>query len=68
MILARSASRWLDLGRLVINVSFSFSAGSKQSLLQVFLLALPFVSSTTPFYNVFISQYPSLMSQKYIVK
>ena len=27
MILARSASRWLDLGRFAIKVSFSFSAG-----------------------------------------
>ena len=27
MILPRSASRWLDLGRLAINVSFSLSAG-----------------------------------------
>jgi MbtH-like protein len=26
IILARSASRWLDLGRLAINLSFSFSA------------------------------------------
>jgi pimeloyl-ACP methyl ester carboxylesterase len=27
MIIARSASRWLDLGRLAIKISFSFSAG-----------------------------------------
>ena len=29
MILARNASRWLDLGRLAIKVSFSFSAALK---------------------------------------
>jgi uncharacterized membrane protein YciS (DUF1049 family) len=37
MILARSASRWLDLGRLAIKVSFSFSTGLK----TIFATGLP---------------------------
>ena len=38
MILARSESRWLDLGRLAINVSFS-RQDLEQSWRRVFLLA-----------------------------
>ena len=60
MILARSASRWLDLLRFAIKVSSLSRQDLEQSLLRVFLLALPFVSPTMLFYNVFLSRDTSI--------
>jgi hypothetical protein len=56
MILARSASRWLDLGRFAIKVSFSFSAGLRTIVATGLPIGIALCNSNDAFYNVFLSR------------